>query len=479
MKLIFEKSVEGRSATVLPKLDVPEKKDLIPKELLRGGLNFPEVSELDVVRHYTELSKKNFGVDNGFYPLGSCTMKYNPKINEDLSRLAGFSNLHPMVPEEMSQGSLRLLHEMHNLLCEITGMDAFALQPAAGAHGELTGTMVIRAHFKKLGQDRKKMLIPDSAHGTNPATASMCGFEPVEVKSNEKGCVDMAQLKQLMTEDVAGIMVTNPNTLGIFDENIAEICRIVHAKGGLVYCDGANANATLGVARFGDLGVDVIHLNLHKTFSTPHGCGGPGSGSVGVKKHLEKFLPVPIVEKVGDKYKLNYNRPDSIGRVRAFYGNFSVIVKAYAYIRAIGAEGMREVSENAVLNANYMMAKLKKHYHLPYDRVCQHEFVLSDKGLPNEVSTADVAKRLLDFGFHAPTIYFPLIVHGSMMIEPTETESKETMDSFIEAMIRIADEAKNEPDKLKNAPHTTPIKRLDDVLAARKPELRYVCGLNQ
>lgn len=473
MKLVFEKGAAGRSATVLPRSDVPEKTGLIPKELLREGLNFPELSEPEIVRHYVNLSKMNFGVDLGFYPLGSCTMKYNPKINEDVSRLPGFTNLHPLAPEELSQGSLELMYELEKFLCEITGMDRFTLQPAAGAHGELTGAMIMKAYFKKLGQLRKKMIIPDSAHGTNPATASLCGFEPIEVRTNTQGGVDIDQLKELMTEDVAGMMLTNPNTLGIFDENVLEIVRIIHDAGGLVYCDGANANANLGIVRFGDLGFDIIHLNLHKTFSTPHGCGGPGSGPVGVKKHLAGFLPVPSVEKIDDMYKLDYDCPDSIGRVKTFYGNFGVLVKTYAYIRAVGAAGLKRVAENAVLNANYMMSRLKKHFHLPYDRTCQHEFVLSDKDLPNGVTTNDVAKRLLDFGFHAPTVYFPLIVHGAIMIEPTETESKETLDAFIDAMVKIAQEAEHHPDDVKTAPHTTPVARLDAVLAARKPNLRW------
>lgn len=473
MKLIFEKGVAGRAATVLPRLDVPERTGLIPKGLLRERLDFPELSESEIVRHYVNLSRMNFGVDLGFYPLGSCTMKYNPKINEDVSRLPGFTNLHPLAPEDMSQGSLELMYELERLLCEIMGMDRFTLQPAAGAHGELTGAMIMKAYFKKIGQFRKKMIIPDSAHGTNPATAALCGFEPIEVRTNPQGGVDMDQLKELMTEDVAGMMLTNPNTLGIFDENVLEIVRIVHGAGGLVYCDGANANANLGISRFGDLGFDIIHLNLHKTFSTPHGCGGPGSGPVGVKEHLERFLPVPTVEKVGDRYRLDYDHPDSIGRMKAFYGNFGVLVKAYAYIRAVGAEGLKSVAENAVLNANYMMSRLKKHFHLQYDRTCQHEFVLSDKDLPNGVTTNDVAKRLLDFGFHAPTVYFPLIVHGAIMIEPTETESKETLDAFIDAMVKIAQEAKDRPDKVKSAPHTAPVARLDAVLAARKPNLRW------
>jgi glycine dehydrogenase subunit 2 len=472
MKTIFEKSRKRRTAVEF-KLDVPKKDIIIPEEYVRGEPDMPELSEIDIVRHYTQLSRRNFGVDLGFYPLGSCTMKYNPKVNEDVAKLEGFLSLHPYSPEELSQGSLQLMYELEQYLCGITGMDEFTLQPAAGAHGELTGVMIIKKYFESKGEKRTKIIIPDSAHGTNPASVALCGFEAVQLKSNEFGEVDISELRRLMTEEVAGIMVTNPNTLGLFDREILEIAETVHDKGGIVYCDGANANALIGIAKFADMGIDILHLNLHKTFSTPHGCGGPGSGPVGVRKHLAKFLPVPRVRKKGNAYVLSYDNDASIGRVRAFYGNFGVMVKAYAYIRAIGAKGVREVAENAVLNANYMMAKLRQHYNLPYNRRCMHEFVLSDKGMPNGVTTNDIAKRLLDYGFHAPTVYFPLIVNGAIMIEPTETESKETLDSFIDAMVKIKEEAQNDPEIVRQAPHTLPVGRVDAVLAARKPDLRW------
>ena len=475
MELIFEKSRPGRSAGSVPASDVPETalETLIPAGLLRDDLDLPELAEVDIVRHYTRLARRNFGVDVGFYPLGSCTMKYNPKVNENVARLEGFTGLHPYAPEAFSQGSLRLLHELAGYLSEICGMDDFTLQPAAGAHGELTGVMIIKKHFEKKGRKRSTILIPDTAHGTNPASVALCGFQVATVRSNTEGGIDVAHLRELMTEDVAGLMLTNPNTLGLFERNIEEVADIVHRRGGLLYCDGANANALVGVTRPGDLGFDIIQLNLHKTFSTPHGCGGPGSGPVGVKRHLAPFLPVPRVVKQGKRYRWSEEFPLSIGRVRAFYGNFSVMVKAYAYIRALGAEGMRRVSENAVLNANYVMARLKPHYRLAYDRVCMHECVFTGERQVQEsgVHTTDIAKRLLDYGFHPPTIYFPLIVREAIMIEPTETESKETLDEFCEAMISIAREARENPDLVKSAPLTTPVKRLDDVLAARKPDV--------
>ncbi|MBI2654102.1 aminomethyl-transferring glycine dehydrogenase subunit GcvPB [Candidatus Woesearchaeota archaeon] len=473
MKLIFERSVKGRKAVELPKLDVPLQANLIPEEFIRQELDMPEVSELDVIRHYTALSRRNFGVDNGFYPLGSCTMKYNPKINEDMARLEGFSQLHPYAPEESSQGALQIIYELQQYLKEISGMDAFTLQPAAGSHGELTGIMIVKKYFESMNEKRTKILIPDSAHGTNPASATLCGFECVEIKSNSEGEIDLDDLKSKLTKDVAAIMITNPNTLGLFERRILDAAKLMHDNNSIVYMDGANLNAMLGIARPGDFGIDILHINLHKTFSTPHGGGGPGAGPVGVKKHLERFLPKPSVEVVDKKYRLNYNLPDSIGRVRAFYGNFGILVRAYTYIRSNGFEGIRAIGENSVLNANYLLAKLKKHYHVPYNRTCQHEFVLTDKYLSNDVSTNDVAKRLLDFGFYAPTIYFPLIVHGAIMIEPTETESKETLDAFAEVMIKIKEESVNDPEILKSAPLTTPVSRLDGVLAARKPILRY------
>ncbi len=462
MKLIFEKSIKGRKGVSLPKLDVPER------EMPQKEVRLPELSELDVIRHFTELSRRNFGVDNGFYPLGSCTMKYNPKINEQLPE--GFSDLHPYSP--FSQGALELMYDLGEELKGITGMDAVTLQPSAGAHGELTGLMMIKKHF---GGTRNIILTPDSSHGTNPASSSMCGLKTVTIKSNSKGQIDMKDLKEHLNDDVAAIMLTIPNTLGIFEEKILEITRMVHEHGSIVYMDGANMNALLGILKPADMGIDVMHLNLHKTFSTPHGGGGPGSGPVAVKKFLEDYLPNPRIEKNKGRYVFGrYSK--SIGKVKAFYGNFSVLVKAYAYIKALGAEGLREVAENAVLNANYMKERLKRFYKLPYKGLCKHEFVISDEGMPNEISTNDIAKRLLDFGFHPPTVYFPLIVHGAMMIEPTETEGKEMLDSFIEAMIKIKDEANSDPDIVKTAPHTTVVKRLDAVKAAREPELRFKPG---
>jgi len=473
MELIFEKSVEGRKAVQLPELDVPFQKEILPQDAMRKDLELPEVSELDVVRHYTALSRMNFGVDNGFYPLGSCTMKYNPKINEDAARLSGFSMLHPYTPEEFSQGALQVIYELERYLEEITGMDAFTLQPAAGSHGELTGVMLIKKYFKSIGEKRSKVLIPDSAHGTNPASVALCGFECVEIKSNKEGEIDIDDLRLKLSGDVAAIMITNPNTLGLFETRILDIAEMMHNNGSLVYMDGANLNAIVGIARPGDFGIDVLHSNLHKTFSTPHGGGGPGAGPVGVKNHLKKFLPKPRVELEGGKYRLNYDLPDSIGRVRAFYGNFGILVRAYTYIRSNGWGGIRAIGENSVLNANYLKEKLKSHYHLPHDKICKHEFILTDKELSNGVTTGDVAKRLLDHGSYAPTIYFPLIVPGAIMIEPTETESKETLDWFAGLMINIKEEAETNPENVKNAPLTTQVSRLDGVLAARKPVLRY------
>lgn len=450
-KLVFELSVPGRYTNLLPGCDVDEKEitGLIPEEFLReDDPDLPELGEVDVVRHFTHLSQKNYGVDSGFYPLGSCTMKYNPKVNEEVSRLDGFSKVHPYQPEETVQGCLELLYMTDKFLSEITGMDRFSLQPAAGAHGEMTGLMIMKAFHENNGDHkRNKIIVPDSAHGTNPASAATAGFEVVEVRSDERGGIDINALKELMSDEVAGLMLTNPNTLGLFDENIHLIAEIVHDAGGLLYYDGANANAIIGISRPGDMGFDIVHLNLHKTFSTPHGGGGPGSGPVGVKKQLIPFLPRPVVEYDNSRYYFDYDRPLSIGRVKSFYGNFSVVVKAYAYIRSLGADGLRKVSEAAVLNANYIKEKLKAYYHLPYDRTCMHEVVFSGQWQKEfGVSTLDIAKRLLDFGYHPPTIYFPLIVKEAFMIEPTETESKETLDEFINAMIEIANEAKNEPE---------------------------------
>lgn len=471
-KLIFELSLAGKKGYSLPKLDVDEKRmeDLIPGELLRDrDANLPEVSEPEVVRHYTSISRLNHGVDVGFYPLGSCTMKYNPKINEDLSRIEGFSGVHPYQGEENTQGSLKLLYELNKLLSEITGMEQVTLQPAAGSHGELTGMMIIKAYHENNGdRDRYKILIPDSAHGTNPSSASIAGFQVVEVPSNDRGGVDVEALRGMVDQETAGLMLTNPNTLGLFEEDIIEIARIVHDAGGLLYYDGANANAIMGITRPGDMGFDVVHLNLHKTFSTPHGGGGPGSGPVGVTKELAPFLPKPLIQYDGEKYYLDDDRPLSIGKVRSFYGNFGVALKAYAYILTMGSEGLRNVSETAVLNANYIMEKLKPYYDLSFNRVCMHEFVLSaHRQKEDGVSAMDISKRLIDFGFHPPTTYFPLIVKEALMIEPTETESRETLDEFIEAMIQIAKEAEEEPHRVQDAPQNAPMARLDETKAAR------------
>lgn len=476
--LIFELSKPGRIGSRLPDNDVDETpvEDLIPEEFLNDEeLDLPEVNEVDIIRHYTNLSNKNYGVDTGFYPLGSCTMKYNPKINEDMASLTGFTKVHPHQPEETVQGALKLMYELEEALAEITGMDRVTLQPAAGAHGELTGLMLIKAYHENRGDtNRTKIIVPDSAHGTNPASAIMAGFETVEVKSNDRGQVDIDSLKAVLNDEIAGLMLTNPNTLGLFEEDIQEIADLVHDAGGLLYYDGANANAILGIARPGDMGFDVVHLNLHKTFSTPHGGGGPGSGPVGAKKELIEFLPVPVVEKNEDNYYLDYDRPNSIGKVKNFYGHFNVLVKAYSYILTMGKDGLKKASQMAVLNANYLAQRLKDHYYLPVDEIYKHEFVLGGlKGDNLEVSTLDVAKRLVDHGFHPPTVYFPLIINEALMIEPTETESIETLDAFVDVMIKIAEEAEENPEKLKEAPYNTPARRVDEVHAARNPVLKW------
>ncbi len=480
VKPIFEKSQPGRSGVSLPVCDVPgDISALLPREYGRSeDAMIPEVSEVDVVRHYTNLSQLNFGLDEGFYPLGSCTMKYNPKINENAARLCGFANIHPLQPQKTAQGALRLMYDLSSMLAEITGMAAVTLQPAAGAHGELTGVSLIKAYHRKNGDEAKrtKIIVPDSAHGTNPATASVAGYDVVEVASNDRGNVDLGALRAAVGEDTAGLMLTNPNTLGLFEKDILEIAEIVHNAGGLLYYDGANANAILGKIRPGDMGFDVLHLNIHKSFSTPHGGGGPGSGPVGVSQRLLPFLPTPVVVKEGGEYRLDSNRPDSIGKMRSFYGNFGVMVRAYAYIMTMGAEGLKAASENAVLNANYIMKRLDGPFEIPLsDVVCKHEFVISGEKQHREngVSTLDMAKRLMDHGYHPPTIYFPLIVHEAMMIEPTETEGKETLDNFIDAMIDIAREAKESPEIFHDAPYSTVVSRLDETLAARKPVLRW------
>ena len=477
--LIFEHSRPGKGGFQLPDKDIPgvHPGNIIPMEMLANEPpDLPEVSELDVVRHYSRLSQQNYGVDTNFYPLGSCTMKYNPKVNERVARFPGFTEIHPYSDEEDVQGAIKLMFALEKSLCEITGMDAFTLQPAAGAHGEFTALLVAREYFSSLGEEgnkRKKILIPDSAHGTNPASAALGGFEPVEIKSDERGNVDIDALKEHLDEEAACLMLTMPNTLGLFDENLDEIVKLAHDNGTLIYMDGANLNAIMGVARPADLGFDIMHINLHKTFSTPHGGGGPGSGPVGVVKKLEPFLPNPRPAFEKGKYTMK-NSPQSIGKVKAFYGNFLVMVRAYAYILSLGADGIRESAQMAVLNANYLKEKLKERYLLKYDRGCLHEFVLSANWQKERGVTAkDVGKRLLDFGFYAPTTYFPLIVEEALMIEPTETESKETLDKFIDAMIQIDEESKNDPEKVTNAPHTTPIRRVDEVLAARKPVLQY------
>ncbi|GGD05578.1 aminomethyl-transferring glycine dehydrogenase subunit GcvPB [Pontibacillus salipaludis] len=475
--LIFEHSQEGRVGFSLPDLDVPEVDLDIEVPYVRStDADLPEVSELQIMRHYTALSKRNHGVDSGFYPLGSCTMKYNPKMNEDVARMPGFSHIHPLQAPESVQGALGLMYDLQTSLEAITGMDQVTLQPAAGAHGEWTGLMMIRAYHEANGDyNRTKVIVPDSAHGTNPASATVAGFEAVTVKSNEKGLVDLDDLKRVVDENTAALMLTNPNTLGLFEEEILEMAEIIHEAGGKLYYDGANLNAILGYARPGDMGFDVVHLNLHKTFTGPHGGGGPGSGPVGVKSDLAPYLPKPIVTKVQERYVFDDNRPDSIGRVKPYFGNFGINVRAYTYIRTMGAKGLKQVSEYAVLNANYMMRELEKDFDLPFSQHCKHEFVLSGKRQKKlGVRTLDMAKRLLDFGYHPPTIYFPLNVEEAMMVEPTETEAKETLDEFIEAMRQIHQEAKDNPEIVQEAPHTTIVGRMDETTAARKPVLRYL-----
>jgi glycine dehydrogenase subunit 2 len=476
-RLIFELSSPGRMAYSLPEpdVDVGAARTAIPAGYLRKEPPaLPEVSELDVVRHYSRLSHLNYGLDTHFYPLGSCTMKYNPKINEDAARIAGFGRLHPLAPEAASQGALRIMYELAGMLAEIAGMDAVSLQPAAGAQGELAGVLMIRAYHEANGQKRTKVLVPDSAHGTNPASTALAGYQVIEVKSDANGEVDLADLERQLDTDVAAFMITMPNTLGNFEPRIVEIIERCHAKGVQVYMDGANFNAILGLTRPGDLGFDVCHFNLHKTFTTPHGGGGPGAGPVGVKSHLEPFLPTPVVARDGEQYVLDWKRPQSIGKLQAFWGNFGMHVRAWTYIRTMGADGLRAVSENAVLNANYIMKRLESHYDVAAPGPCMHECVLSARRQKKlGVSAMDIAKRLLDLGFYAPSTYFPLIVEEALMIEPTETESKETLDAFCEAMIQIAREAETTPHLIHEAPVTTPVRRLDQTKAAREPNLRW------
>jgi glycine dehydrogenase subunit 2 len=471
--LLPDISQPGKVGCSLPALDVPPAR-LPPKELLRQELELPELSEVGLMRYFTALSKLNYGVDTGFYPLGSCTMKYNPKWHEDIAKLPGFASIHPLQPEESVQGALQLMFELQEYLTEITGMHTASLIPLAGAHGEYTGLLLVKAYHRDRGdRARKKILLTDSSHGTNPASAAMCGFEIGVVGSDSEGNVDMKSLESAMSEEVAALTLTMPTTLGLFDPRILEISRLVHERGGLLGADGANLNAFLARVKFGELGYDYVQLNLHKTFSAPHGGGGPGSGPVCVKENLADFLPSPLVAKSGGKYR-SVSPAKSIGRIANFWGNFGVMCKAYAYIRSLGAEGMKEVSEDAVLNANYLRAKLKPYYYLPYDRICMHEVVFSGKRQKAKgVHTLDIAKRLLDYGLHPPTVYFPLIVEEALMIEPTETESKQTLDAFIEAMKEIARDAEEDPEILHTAPHNTPVRRLDDVRAARNPDLRW------
>ncbi len=466
--LLWEKGRKGRTGFSLPRPDVPFSP--LDSSLVSEGPDFPDLSEVDVVRHYTRLSQWNFSVDSGMYPLGSCTMKYNPKTNERQAALPGFAGAHPLFPEALCQGILQLLHDLERYLAEITGMDAVSLQPAAGAQGEFAGMLLIHAFHKSKGKRRSKILVPDTAHGTNPASASLCGYRSVPVKSGPQGILDPETVAPVMDEETAGIMITNPNTLGLFEKHVKPIAAIVHDKGGLVYCDGANMNALMGIVDMAAIGIDVLHLNLHKTFSTPHGGGGPGSGPVCVREPLKPFLPVPRILKEDGGYRLSEDFPDSVGRLHAFFGNVGVMIKAYSYILSMGPDHLKKASQLAVLNANYIKEKLKDRFFLAHDVACMHECVFSDKHqLKNKVSTLDMVKRLMDFGFHPPTIYFPLVVSGAIMVEPTETESKENLDRFIEAMRAIAQEAEENPQRLKEAPSRCKVRRLDEVTAARKP----------
>lgn len=475
--LIFEQSSPGKLAYQLPELDVPQVSPaaVLGATNVRSEIeNFPEVSEVETIRHFTRLSTQNYAIDYGLYPLGSCTMKYNPRVNEAVARVDGLAWIHPYQPESLSQGAMEIMAALEAALAEITGMDAVTLQPAAGAHGEFTGILLIRALLESQGNPRKKVLIPDSAHGTNPATVAMSGYAVENIRSNDRGMIDLEVLAKATTEDVAALMVTNPNTTGVFEHDIVEAAKILHAKGAMLYMDGANMNALVGIARPGDFGVNVMHLNLHKTFSTPHGGGGPGSGAVAVKKHLEPFLPTPRLRKQDGNYSWNYDRPQSIGRVRAYYGNFGVLVRALAYIMAHGGPGLRNATMDAVLNTTYIRKMLEPYYELPYKSPTMHECVFSDDRQARKgVHTGDIAKRLIDYGFHPYTVSFPLIVHGAMMIEPTETESKQELDLFIDALINIAKEVEEDPQFVLKAPHNTRTSRVDEVAAARKPVLRW------
>jgi len=453
----------------------PGVSESLPASLLRDDIaGFPELGELEVLRHFTRLSQRNFAIESQFYPLGSCTMKYNPKVNEVVARLPGFAQIHPLAAVDLLQGALALLYDLEKMLAEISGMDQVSLQPSAGAQGELTGLMLIRAGLTDRGDPRQKIIVPDTAHGTNPASSTLCGYDVIQISSNERGVIDVAAVAEVMDPSVAAIMITNPNTLGLFETNIQAIADLVHGRGGMVYLDGANLNALMGIAKPGHMGVDVLHLNLHKTFSTPHGGGGPGAGPVAVNAELRDYLPVPRVIKNGGRFELSEDAPKSVGRVRSDFGNFGVLVRAYTYILSLGGDGLEEVSRMALLNANYIRKKLETSYQIAYDEPCMHECIFTDRIQHRSgVSTLDIAKRLLDYGYHPPTIYFPLVVSGALMIEPTETETPETLDGFIEAMLAIAQEAKSDPELVKQAPHSTPVRRLDEARAARKPMLRW------
>jgi glycine dehydrogenase subunit 2 len=476
-KLLFESGSAGRSAVLWP-AEAGRMEDAIPADLLRADIaGFPELGELEVLRHFTRLSQRNFAIESQFYPLGSCTMKYNPKLNETVARYPGFAQVHPLAPSDLLQGALELLYRLERALAEISGMDQVSLQPSAGAQGELTGLMLIRACLTGRGDPRKKIIVPDTAHGTNPASSTLCGYDVVQISSNERGVIDAATVAKTMDESIAALMITNPNTLGLFETNIEAITEVVHAKGGMVYLDGANLNALMGIAKPGHMGVDVLHMNLHKTFSTPHGGGGPGAGPVAVKQTLVDYLPVPRIVKRGERFELDESDAKSVGRVRSFFGNFGILVRAYAYILSLGGDGLEEVSRMALLNANYIRRKLEKNYQIAFNEPCMHECIFTDRlQQKSGVSTLDIAKRLLDYGHHPPTIYFPLVVSGALMIEPTETETRETLDDFVDAMLAIAQEAKNDPELVKNAPYSTPVRRLDEARAARRPVLRWEPG---
>jgi glycine dehydrogenase subunit 2 len=475
VKLIYEKSQSGRRGVEVPRPDLPVP--AIPETLARAAPpRLPELAEPEVLRHFTELSTRNFGVDTGFYPLGSCTMKYNPRVNERAVALPGFRDLHPLTEDDAAQGALALEWELQEILREVTGLDAVSLQPAAGSQGEFTGLLLMRAYFDDRGEgdSRRRIVIPDTAHGTNPASVTMAGYELTKVSTDARGNVDVDELRAKVDEHTAGLMLTNPSTLGLFDENIEEIREIFHGAGALMYYDGANLNAVCGISRPGDMGFDIVHINLHKTFAQPHGGGGPGGGPIAVRDSLAPYLPVPVVAREGNGFRLDHDRPKSIGKVRGFSGPFGVFVRSYAFMRAWGPE-LRQMSEVAVLNANYLLARLRDAYDVPFDRLCMHEFVLSARSLKRDhgITALDVAKRLMDFGFHPPTVYFPLVVPEALMIEPTETEAKETLDGFVDAMLRIANEARDDPDAIRGAPHGSPVGRLDEVRAARRPVVRY------